>query len=709
MAKIFPSLENIERLTVEPTPGEKALLQKLQDLSDEYEVFFNPYLDGDRPDFIILRKNYGAFIIEVKDWNLDAYYINKFNKWSVIRDRKGNEIDHAIKSPMSQVFKYKQHLYELHLPLLGYENLFNPAFYKVITGFVYFHGVDKTTIGQLYEKALKQNRESITEESRKNTSSKKLNFLDQAKRGLNRDRTMALVLDNIIKKIAEYKNFPESLFTEKIYDEFKRVLLPPLSVENQGIPITFDKFQKAQVTSIANVKVKIKGVAGSGKTSVLAERAVSAMQRLGSDVLILTFNLTLKNLLRDAIKKAIRSRNIKESDLNGSYEITNYHTFYKSQLNNLGIGFPKLFPALDEDEGGINDEIVIESIMEAEQKANSEIEKRLDQIFKTDLFRNKDISKYSYSSIFIDEIQDYEPEWMEIVINNFLKEDGEVVIFGDNNQNIYNRQINQKDFPVTKGFGHWKNFKLSHRTQSPDYIEFLNGFQDRFLLHYDDNLKFEVPSRSLSLGFSYKKYHSLIMNDNVFNKIQKNILTVIRNLTIPPNDIVVLASTVEVLRPLMNSFHNAGYPEWDITFETQEEWDRINKQFLNLSEKQLKSKSELIKKLAKETDSLREYGWRGQINQYDKFIKEYEQDKIKSIYSIRRHKKTHFNANSGKMKCSTSHSFKGFESSTVFLIILPTDTPEVIYTGLTRVINNVIVYDFSNGEISNYIRDNINN
>ena len=72
MAKIFPSLENIERLTVEPTLGEKTLLQKLQDLSDEYEVFFNPYLDGDRPDFIILRKNYGAFIIEVKDWNLDA-------------------------------------------------------------------------------------------------------------------------------------------------------------------------------------------------------------------------------------------------------------------------------------------------------------------------------------------------------------------------------------------------------------------------------------------------------------------------------------------------------------------------------------------------------------------------------------------------------------------------------------------------------------
>ena len=60
------------------------------------------------------------------------------------------------------------------------------------------------------------------------------------------------------------------------------------------------------------------------------------------------------------------------------------------------------------------------------------------------------------------------------------------------------------------------------------------------------------------------------------------------------------------------------------------------------------------------------------------------------------------------MKFATPHSFKGFESATVFLIILPNDSPEVIYTGLTRVIENVIVYDFSNSEISNYIKDNIN-
>lgn len=43
---------------------------------------------------------------------------------------------------------------------------------------------------------------------------------------------------------------------------------------------------------------KISGVAGSGKTQVLAFRAINAMKRTGGDVLILTYNITLANYLR---------------------------------------------------------------------------------------------------------------------------------------------------------------------------------------------------------------------------------------------------------------------------------------------------------------------------------------------------------------------------------------------------------------------------
>ena len=54
MANFFPSLEIIDQLTVKPTEGESFLLNKLaQELDDTFDVYFNPYLDGDRPDFLI--------------------------------------------------------------------------------------------------------------------------------------------------------------------------------------------------------------------------------------------------------------------------------------------------------------------------------------------------------------------------------------------------------------------------------------------------------------------------------------------------------------------------------------------------------------------------------------------------------------------------------------------------------------------------------
>ncbi len=68
MAKIFPTFENIERLKVQPTEGELFLLKYLEEkFPDDVEVYFQPFLNGDMPDIILLKKGVGATIIEVKD------------------------------------------------------------------------------------------------------------------------------------------------------------------------------------------------------------------------------------------------------------------------------------------------------------------------------------------------------------------------------------------------------------------------------------------------------------------------------------------------------------------------------------------------------------------------------------------------------------------------------------------------------------------
>src|SRR5690554_219123 len=108
MAILYPDIENIRKLRVAPTEGEWTLIKFLQqNLDDSYEVFFNPYLDGDRPDFIVMKQGCAVFIIEVKDWDLHHYCITEHNKWKVRSDGKTSK----IASPQSQTFRYKQNLY----------------------------------------------------------------------------------------------------------------------------------------------------------------------------------------------------------------------------------------------------------------------------------------------------------------------------------------------------------------------------------------------------------------------------------------------------------------------------------------------------------------------------------------------------------------------------------------------------------------------
>ena len=126
MAIVYPDFTTISKLRVPATEGEFFLLEYLSTkLDSSYEIFFNPFLDGDRPDIIILKKDHGAVIIEVKDWNLSSYSVNKGNKWFAYAiDGKRQQ----IKSPHLQVFHYKKNMFKLHLPSLGIPEAINSNF-----------------------------------------------------------------------------------------------------------------------------------------------------------------------------------------------------------------------------------------------------------------------------------------------------------------------------------------------------------------------------------------------------------------------------------------------------------------------------------------------------------------------------------------------------------------------------------------------------
>ena len=68
-----------------------------------------------------------------------------------------------------------------------------------------------------------------------------------------------------------------------------------------------------------------------------------------------------------------------------------------------------------------------------------------------------------------------------------------------------------------------------------------------------------------------------------------------------------------------------------------------------------------------------------------------------TLESIRDNKKYNFWFNSGTIKLSTIHSFKGWESELLFLIIEPKQKivfDELIYTGITRSRSQLIIVNY---------------
>jgi hypothetical protein len=642
MANLVPSLRVIRRLKVQPTDGELYLCEFLKEkLDDNCYVFFKPYLDSDRPDIIVLKKGCGAVIVGIKDWKLDRYTINQKNRWSVD--------DSVVKSPFLQTFKYKTNLYDLHLPILGLSEALNKYFFKVIDCYVYFHLETKENIKEKYNLVIGEIKIEM-KENEKQYKQEKISYQDYErnrirlqnnKKALNMDESLSITkdtADRLSKKI--YQLQPSNLFTSDIFDEFYNRLNPPEQEVAQSVQLIYGKEQVYLTESVGELK-KINGVAGCGKTTIIAKRAANAFRRHSSTVLILTFNLTLKHYIREKVD------DVRENIGFNNFEITNYHQFFNSQLNNYNIDT---------------------SEFRGSHENNLSEENFLDLLYKTDFFKGRKIEKYQ--TILVDEIQDYELEWMEIIRDNFLDLGGEMILFGDPSQNIYAK----REFIKADGFGYWFKLKRSYRSDiTSPLINLFKEFQIQFLIEkYPDNELFDSNYNQPGLPYpsndDFLQYQTYLAGDDL-KKLYMEIVDCIAVNKFSPNDTTILCSSIGLLRNL-NFLFNVN-EKTTTTFEDLNEYYEI----IGCDDK---ARIEEIKK--------RESSCKGKIKK------------------IRRIKKNHFKQNSGFIKISTVHSFKGLEAPTVFFILVENDSPEIIYTAMTRAKTNLIIFDVINSRYSSFFK-----
>ena len=583
MAILFPPLEKIHKLKVVPTPGEEHLLIFLQDnLDDTYEIYFQSFLNGDRPDIVLMRKDSGVMVIEVKDWNLKDQWFIKTNK-----------------NPINQVLSYKENLFNLHIKELLELKLENHNFSQIVSCVIYFHKAEKKDLRLL---------ENIRD-SKANT--RDFDFFDS--NSLTKENFLQILHNKLLDGKSEY-------FNETLYESFKRYLQPPMHTIEQGSEIHLSKKQNELIVS-RPIQQKIKGVAGSGKTLLLARRAVNAHKRTKNKILILTFNISLKNYIHDKISE------VREEFHWENFHIINYHQFFKSQANNHGLKHNNKF----------EDELFFEKVKH--------------EIIK-------------YDAIFIDEVQDYKVEWLKIINNYFLSENGEFVLFGDEKQNIYKRDLEDKKIK-TNVKGRWNELNESFRLNTK-IANIAQNFQNFFFLdRYElDDIKY-VYQQTLNYDNNPHLEYHFYQNDNledIFNKINE----IIVNLKIHPNDIGILSTKRQTIRELDFFIKNKKNEKTEIMCETREIFD-----------------------------SLIEKGWN------------------KKLQEVRRNKKFHFWMNPGMIKLSTIHSFKGWEIHTLFLIIekypeneetLNVSLDELIYTGITRSRSNLFIINIGNNKYDKFFK-----
>ena len=127
--RIYPSCGELEKLKTPLTDGEYTFAKFLDDnLPSGWEIYVQPYLNGDRPDIVLLHPTVGIMIYEIKDWDLNIYQSKKKEFF----DKKQNKpIDYyessvrtsqnewqKIPNPIKQIERYRNNLL-LYIPQLA--------------------------------------------------------------------------------------------------------------------------------------------------------------------------------------------------------------------------------------------------------------------------------------------------------------------------------------------------------------------------------------------------------------------------------------------------------------------------------------------------------------------------------------------------------------------------------------------------------------
>jgi hypothetical protein len=390
------------------TTGERLFFRTLKTyLPDDYIVYFEPEIQGRRPDFVIIGPDLGILVLEVKDYTKNTLWQINHEEWHIVTTSGDQAI---IKSPMKQARDNMFHLVDVLKKDKSLVQL--DGKYKFSLKFPYGHGVVFT---RMYSKDfIKEGLYSVIEPNLCFTRDE----IDPEKDEFSEE----ILMEKILNMFVVPYRLKESLSMEDInairYHLFPEVRISaefkaPVPYQDQLLLSlhdikTMDLHQENLAKQIGDKNRLIRGVAGSGKTIILASRAkMLSKQNPDWKILILCYNISLSNAIQQMINhmmnepddlfdfdptiKAVRNQNI---------IVRNFHSWLK---NDLRI---------------------------REQNLSSIIDK----------IEKKETILPSYDAILIDEGQDFDADWLRLVSLLINTDTQSLLLVEDRAQTIYRRK-----------------------------------------------------------------------------------------------------------------------------------------------------------------------------------------------------------------------------------------------------------------------------
>ncbi len=458
-------------------------------LDSTWELYQYPFLNGDYPPLAVLHPIHGLTIFGVFPWDLRHYRCEQRGRYL----RYFQRVDGVMKpihSPLRRVEHQVENLINLYLPHIGESVARDRRSLSAFQVVLYFPHA--TTYAAQVFAPIAPGRGSVF--------------------GYD-----ALETEEIAKILPATQRPTNRAVQPEWLADLRFWLAPPQHKPANNLTDQLTEEQLRHVEPAAMRHQRLHGVAGSGKTLVIAQRAAN-LAAAGKRVLVVTFNVTLWQYIRNLVSKsnvAFPWENI---------EFHHFHGFCKNFLTEQGVEWPRTSGRASKQ---AHDESVPRLVMETMERI---------QASGRPIIRR-------YDAILIDEGQDFPQLYYEMLCQ-FLTENDEVLFVADRKQNLYLRDDSWLDqMRGTKFRGRWREMKQSYRLPVRIATE-ANRFAALFLPKLSsvaaDGTAASAVEAVNDLANSYLGWHNMESLANIIEMMQQTVHWLMRSRGLKPTDIVIL-------------------------------------------------------------------------------------------------------------------------------------------------------------------------